>query len=106
VFGGEPSGPPHYRWHDHYVLPHVTHHEMSAAEQRQMLALKPSLKEVFQRYNLAYHTPSEESRESPLLLIGFHLTSVADDVGEHDGGQAMFVHGLLCELTGGSKRCV
>ena len=73
VFGGEPWGPPHYGWHDHYVMPHVTHHDMTEAEQQQMLALEPRMKEVFQRYNLAYHTPHEGMGDSHLLLIGFQI---------------------------------
>lgn len=73
VFGGEPWGPPHYGWHDHYVLPNVTHHDMSEEEQQQMLTRTPRLKEVYQRYNLAYHTPDQGTGDSPILLIGFQI---------------------------------
>ena len=72
VFGPEPWGPPHYGWHDHYQMPDVTHHDMTDEEVEQVLALSPRMKEVYQRYNIAYHTPHEPS-DGHQLIIGFHI---------------------------------
>ena len=73
LYGPEPWGPPHYGWHDHYEFPNVTHHELTDEEQKQVLALSPRLKEVYQRYNLAYHTPQAPSESSMMLAVGFHV---------------------------------
>ena len=72
VFGGEPWGPPHYAWHDHYQMPNITHHDLTDDEQRQIFALSPRVKEELQRHNIAYHTPTERS-DGHYLVIGLHL---------------------------------
>jgi hypothetical protein len=72
MFGPEPWGPPHYGWHDHYQMPNVTHHDMTGDEMRQVMALSPRMKEVYQRYNIAYHTPTEPT-DGDFLMIGFHI---------------------------------
>ena len=73
LYGPEPWGPPHYGWHDHYEFPNLTHYEMTEEEHQQVLALSPRLKEVYQRYNMAYHTPNASSSNSMMLAIGFHV---------------------------------
>lgn len=72
MFGPEPWGPPHYGWHDHYQMPNVTHHDMTDDEIQQVMALSPRMKEVYQRYNIAYHTPTEPT-DGHILIIGFHI---------------------------------
>ena len=72
MFGPEPWGPPHYGWHDHYQMPNVTHHDMTGDEMQQVMALSPRMKEVYQRYNIAYHTPTEPN-DGDFLMIGFHI---------------------------------
>ena len=72
VLGPEPSGPPHYAWHDHYQMPDVAHHEMTDDERQQVLALSPRMKEAYQRNNIAYHTPNGPS-EADYLVIGLHV---------------------------------
>lgn len=74
LYGPESWGPPHYEWHDHYEFPDVTHHDLTEEEQIQLLALSPRLKEAYQRYNLAYHTPNASSENSIMLAIGFHVS--------------------------------
>ena len=69
VFGPEPWGPPSYGWHDHYQMPNILHHELTDEEREQVLALSPRLKEAFQRYNIAYHTPTEPL-DGHYLVIG------------------------------------
>lgn len=38
--------------HDHFKVPHLAHESLTSAEQSQILALSPRVKEIFQRYNI------------------------------------------------------
>ena len=61
--------------HDHFKFPHTVGHpsELTAAEQRQLLALSPRIKETIQRHNLYYHTPYQHAPETDVVVIGLHL---------------------------------
>ena len=45
---------------------------MTDDEVQQVMALSPRMKEVYQRYNIAYHTPTEPT-DGHILIIGFHI---------------------------------
>ena len=61
--------------HDHFKFPHTVGHpsQLTAAEQRQLLALSPRIKETIQRHNLYYHTPYRHAPETDFVVIGLHI---------------------------------
>jgi len=66
--------------HDHWKIPriagHVPHETSLASltedEQEEVMGLSPTLKEIVQRYNLFYHTPSDRL-DTDSLLVGHHF---------------------------------
>ncbi len=57
-------------FHDHFTLPCD---EFSDADQEQLLALSPTLKELFQRYMMNYHFHKEFYADPDHNLVGFHI---------------------------------
>ena len=61
-------------FHDHWKIPHVSHPPgLTEEEQAQFLALSPSLKEMFQRYHMEYHTSSSFYGDPHHNSVGFHI---------------------------------
>jgi len=61
--------------HDHYKIPHTSGHppDLTPEEQKQVLALSPKLKEMFQRHSLYYHIHPHIFKHSNYLVIGLHI---------------------------------
>ncbi len=57
-------------FHDHFSLPC---NEVPAADQEQLLALSPQLKELFQRYMMNYHFHNDFYSDPDHNLVGFHI---------------------------------
>ncbi len=57
-------------FHDHFSLPC---NEVPAADQEQLLALSPQLKELFQRYMMNYHFHNAFYSDPDHNLVGFHI---------------------------------
>jgi len=60
--------------HDHFKLPHIYGHpaDLTDEEQRQVLALSPTIKDNMQRHNIYYHTPHQDGEEDR-IVIGLHI---------------------------------
>lgn len=60
--------------HDHFTLPWVGHRdEIPEEDFEKFMALGPALKEMFQRYQFAYHLSLILYRDSDHILVGFHI---------------------------------
>ena len=69
--------------HDHFKLPHASGHPpidppgiiLTSQEKAQVMAMTPKVKEIFTRYALYYHTPSElgKSGEIGSIRSGHHI---------------------------------
>jgi len=57
-------------FHDHFSLPC---NEFPEEEQKQLVALSPLLKEMFQRYMMQYHFHDDFYGEPDHNLVGFHI---------------------------------
>lgn len=57
-------------FHDHFTLPCD---EFSDTDQKQLLALSPTLKELFQRYMMNYHFHEAFYSDPDHNLVGFHI---------------------------------
>ena len=61
-------------YHDHFTLPWVGHwDEISEEDLEKFMALGPELKEMFQRYQFAYHLSPWAYRDTDHILVGFHI---------------------------------
>ncbi len=67
-------------YHDHWKIPHISGHRglddenlLTPEEQDQILALTPKVREVIQRYNIAYHIVPEALRNPDYVSIGLHI---------------------------------
>lgn len=61
--------------HDHFTVPHTSGHGhvLTDAEQEQILALTPAIKEMVQRHNLYYHVKETNYDRADHVLIGLHI---------------------------------
>ncbi len=61
--------------HEHFKIPHTVGHpaELTEEEQRQFLALSPSIKETVQRHNLYYHSSDPRPNTPDRFVIGLHI---------------------------------
>lgn len=61
-------------YHDHFTLPWVGHwDEISGEDLKKFMELGPELKEMFQRYQFAYHLSPMLYRDTDHILVGFHI---------------------------------
>ena len=71
---GQPTPKGIVRYHDHFTLPWVGHwDEISEEDMKNFMSLGPELKEMFQRYQFAYHLAPMLYRDTDHILIGFHI---------------------------------
>lgn len=71
---GKPSPLGIVEYHDHFTFPWLGHwDEISEEDMATFMSLGPQLKEMFSRYQFAYHLSDQLYRDSDHILLGFHI---------------------------------